>query len=98
MKFLYKLVKVAFVFMIVMTIFFVGLYLYAVSLPKINIDNVNNISIYDKENDIIFSGNGNKEWISLNNISNYLIDATISTEDKRFYNHPGFDILTPKLV
>ena len=93
MKFLYKLVKVAFIFMIVMTIFFVGLYLYAVSLPKINIDNVNNISIYDKENDIIFSGNGNKEWISLNNISNYLIDATISTEDKRFYNHPGFDIL-----
>ena len=49
MKFLYKLVKVAFVFMIVMTIFFVGLYLYSVSLPKINIDNVNNISIYDKE-------------------------------------------------
>lgn len=93
MKFLYKLVKVAFVFMIVITIFFVGLYLYAVSLPKININNVNNISIYDKENDIIFSGNGNKEWISLNNISNYLIDATISTEDKRFYNHPGFDIL-----
>ena len=68
MKFLYKLVKVAFVFMIVITIFFVGLYLYAVSLPKININNVNNIS-------------------------NYLIDATISTEDKRFYNHPGFDIL-----
>lgn len=93
MKFLYKLVKVAFVFMIVMTIFFVGLYLYAVSLPKININNVNNISIYDKENDIIFSGNGNKEWISLNNISNYLIDATISTEDKRFYNHPGFDAI-----
>lgn len=93
MKFLYKLVKVAFIFMITITIFFVGLYLYAVSLPKININNVNNISIYDKENDIIFSGNGNKEWISLNNISNYLIDATISTEDKRFYNHPGFDIL-----
>lgn len=93
MKFLYKLVKVAFVFMIVMTIFFVGLYLYAVSLPKININNVNNISIYDKEKDIIFSGNGNKEWISLNNISDYLIDATISTEDKRFYNHPGFDVL-----
>lgn len=93
MKFLYKLVKVTFIFMIAITIFFVGLYLYAVSLPKININNVNNISIYDKENDIIFSGNGNKEWISLNNISNYLIDATISTEDKRFYNHPGFDIL-----
>lgn len=93
MKFLYKLVKVAFVFMIVITIFFVGLYLYAVSLPKININNVNNISIYDKEKDIIFSGNGNKEWISLNNISDYLIDATISTEDKRFYNHPGFDVL-----
>ena len=93
MKFLYNLVKVTFVFMIIITIFFVGLYLYAISLPKININNVNNITIYDKENDIIFNGNGSKEWISLNNISDYLIDATISTEDKRFYNHSGFDIL-----
>lgn len=38
-------------------------------------------------------GNGTSEWIGLDNISNYLIDATISTEDKNFYDHFGFDFL-----
>lgn len=69
------------------------MYVYALSLPKIDINNINNVSIYDNNNELIFSGNGNKEWINLSNISNYLIDATLSTEDKRFYNHSGFDFI-----
>ena len=69
------------------------MYIYALSLPKIDINNINNITIYDNKEEIIFSGNGNKEWISLDKISSYLIDATISTEDKRFYSHPGFDFI-----
>ena len=71
----------------------IGLYIYALSLPKIDLNNLNNITIYDNKNEIIFNGNGSKEWISLNNISNYLKDATISTEDRRFYSHSGFDFL-----
>ena len=93
MKILRKLMMFLFVFSFIITIFVVGLYTYVISLPKIDINNINNLTIYDNKNNIIFSGNGNKEWISLENISPYLIDATISTEDKRFYNHPGFDFL-----
>ncbi len=93
MKLLKKFVYFIFVSCIVITIFFVGLYIYALSLPKIDINNINNVTIYDNKNEIIFNGNGNKEWISLKDISPYLIDATLSTEDKRFYTHPGFDFL-----
>ncbi len=35
----------------------------------------------------------NDKWIKLDNISPYLIEATISLEDKNFYNHKGFDYL-----
>ena len=69
------------------------MYIYAISLPKIDINNVNNITIYDNLETVIFSGNGNKEWINLENISDDLIDATLSTEDKRFYSHTGFDFI-----
>ncbi len=34
---------------------------------------------------------GRRTTVSLNEISPYLVAATIATEDKEFYNHPGFD-------
>jgi membrane peptidoglycan carboxypeptidase len=34
---------------------------------------------------------GRRTYVSLNQISPYLVAATIATEDKDFYNHPGFD-------
>ncbi len=92
-KFLKWIVRITYFFMLFITIISIGVYVYAISLPKIDINNINNITIYDGNENVIFSGNGNKEWISLNKISPYLIDATISTEDKRFYNHSGFDFL-----
>ena len=93
MKLLKKLLNITFIFYIVVTLFFVTLYIYVLTLPKIDINNVNNVTIYDSKNEVIFNGNGNKEWISLEDISPYLIDATLSTEDKRFYTHPGFDFI-----
>ena len=42
---------------------------------------------------MFFKGNESKEWVSLDNISSYLVDATIVTEDKNFYKHFGFDLL-----
>jgi len=85
--------KSTFILYIAITIIVIGMYIYAKSLPKIDINSVNNVTIYDDMEQVIFSGNGNKEWINLENISPYLIDATLSTEDKRFYNHSGFDFL-----
>lgn len=35
---------------------------------------------------------GRRTYVPLEKISPYLLAATIATEDKGFYNHPGFDI------
>lgn len=93
MKIFKRLIKVTFIFIVLVAFFLVGLYIYALSLPKIDINNVNNITLYDKNENMVFSGNGNKEWISIKEISPYLIKSTLYTEDKRFYKHPGFDFI-----
>lgn len=93
MKYFNFILKFTYIFSLAITIIVIGMYIYAINLPKIDINSVNNVTIYDNSEEVIFSGNGNKEWISLENISPYLIDATLSTEDKRFYSHPGFDFI-----
>lgn len=35
---------------------------------------------------------GRRTYVPLNRISPYLVAATIATEDKGFYSHPGFDL------
>ena len=35
---------------------------------------------------------GRRTYVSLDKISPYVVAATIATEDKDFYNHPGFDL------
>lgn len=71
---------------------YVGIYTYARFTPKLPIDSANSYYLYDKENNLISNGNS-KEWVSLDNISPHLINATISIEDKNFYKHQGFDFL-----
>lgn len=70
-----------------------GLYLYAKITPKLEIKSANAFLMYDNEEELFFQGNGNQEWISLDNISPYMKNATLSTEDKRFYDHYGFDFI-----
>lgn len=36
-------------------------------------------------------GGQNRYWVSLDDISKPLVEATVAVEDKRFYNHFGFD-------
>ena len=72
-------------------ILFSGLYFFIKLSPKLDLKKTNNIIIYDKDDNIFFKGNGDKEWISLKSIDKDLINATIATEDKRFYGHNGFD-------
>ena len=67
-----------------------GLYIYCLITPKIQISRNQSYYLYDNENEQIFN---NYSWVSLDDISPYLIDATLSTEDKHFYYHIGFDYL-----
>ncbi len=51
--------------------------------------------IYDREGNELYSladpNAGNRTYVTLDRISPQLINATIATEDARFYSHPGFD-------
>ena len=87
-----KILLKIFVFMcFFICLLFSLLYLFLKLSPKLDLKKANNVIIYDKDDNVIFKGNGDKEWISLKNIDKDLINATIATEDKRFYGHNGFD-------
>ncbi len=78
---------------IIFVITIVGCFLYVKLSPKVTINSANNISLYDINKTIYFKGNESKEWVDLDDISDYLIKSTIYTEDKNFYKHFGLDFL-----
>lgn len=89
-RFFYK----CFIFLFIVGVLAIaGLYSYAYFSPKLDIKNANQVYIYDSSEQLVYQGSGNSEWVSLDEISPYLIDAVISTEDKYFYKHKGFDVL-----
>ncbi len=53
--------------------------------------------ILDRNGDLLYEildpTAGRRTYIPLAKISPYLVAATIATEDKGFYDHPGFDVL-----
>ena len=69
----------------------IGIYLYCYITPKLDINKAQSYYLYDSDNNLIFDDS--EEWISLDKISPYLINATIYTEDKYYYKHLGFDYL-----
>ncbi len=71
----------------------IGLYAYCLFTPKIEITRNQSYYLYDNQDKLIFN---NYSWLNLNEISDALIDATLSTEDKYFYYHIGFDY--PRII
>ncbi len=53
--------------------------------------------ILDRNGNILYEmidpNAGKRTYVPLDRISPYLIAATIATEDKEYYNHPGFDLM-----
>lgn len=91
MKYIKKIIKL-FIFVILISLTAgLGIYGYQHISPKLEIKSANNISLYDNTGVLYFQGSGTNEWVSLNSISKNVINATISTEDKNFYKHFGFD-------
>ena len=91
MKIIKKIGKIIGIFILIIIIGMVGLYGYCYITPKMDINKSQSYYLYDNKEEMVF--NNNNKWISLDKISPYLIDATISTEDKHFYHHIGFDYL-----
>ncbi len=87
--------KVLIIFLIIIMFFialYCGIYIYAKLTPKLAIDGANGYYLYDSNNEL-YTGTASEDWISLDEISPELINATISIEDKNFYKHHGFDFL-----
>ena len=87
-KIITKIVKI---FGVLLGLFVLGnvcLYIYCLITPKIQITRNQSYYLLDNNNKQIFN---NYSWVELDDISPYLLDATLSTEDKHFYKHIGFD-------
>jgi 1A family penicillin-binding protein len=91
MKIVKKLIKYGSMFALFLVIVYIGIYVYAKMSGKVNIQSANSYSLYDSSGKI-FSGYNNN-WIKVDKVSKDLINATISIEDKNFYQHIGFDYL-----
>ena len=85
-----KIFKVIVISLIIFLTVYTSLYVIAKFMNKLEIKSANSFYIYDRFNNLI---DDSDSWVNINSISPYLIDATISIEDKHFYNHFGFDYL-----
>jgi membrane peptidoglycan carboxypeptidase len=71
--------------------------LVSIGLPDVHdLDKLNvaqSTTIYDREGNILYVKHGgeNREYITFENISKNIINATIAIEDDQFWNHSGFD-------
>ena len=90
MKILKKIGKFFVIFVLLFCFCFLGLYVYCLITPKIEITRNQSYYLYDNEGNLLFN---NYSWVELENISDNLIEATLSTEDKHFYYHVGFDFI-----
>ena len=87
-----KLGKLFGIVIIVLLLTYISIYVVAKLMPKLPINSANSFYLFDKNNELFTVGN-QKDLISLDEISPYVIDATLSVEDKNFYKHQGFDFL-----
>lgn len=90
MKFFKKMGKLMLIFLGLFVVGNLAMFGYCLITPKIQISRNQSYYLYDNKDEMIFN---NYSWVSLDEISPYLIDATLSTEDKHFYKHIGFDYL-----
>lgn len=64
---------------------------FCVGEPELNKDRY--IKLYDDQNKIFYQSinNYSGQYVSLENVNPYFLKAIVSIEDKRFYQHHGFD-------
>ncbi len=93
MKILKVLIKL-FIFGFTSFVFiYIGINIYALITPKLNITNNGTYYLYDQDDKLVYQGSSTSSWIDLENINDNLKNAVISIEDKNFYYHNGFDII-----
>jgi len=90
LKFILKITLFSFIAFIIC---YFGINIYAMITPKLNITNNGTYYLFDNKDQLVYQGSSTSSWVNIDDIDNKLIDATIAIEDKKFYDHFGFDIL-----
>ncbi len=72
---------------------YIGINIYAFITPKLNLTNTGTYFLFDNKDELIYQGSSTSSWAPLEKIDSKFIDAVISIEDKKFYQHKGFDLL-----
>jgi len=71
-----------------------GIYVFAFLLGAPDLNNEQNTVLYSEDGNAFGEEKGmeSRHWVSLDDMSPYLKEATIMIEDQRFYKHKGLDI------
>ena len=85
-----KILKITLLPFLIIVLGNIIFYVYCFLTPKLEINKSQSYYLNDNNSKLVL---GDNDWISLDKISDDLINATISTEDKYFYKHIGFDYL-----
>src|SRR5690606_17906047 len=95
MKKLLKITKFLFIFTLLVMIFFVSIFIIYSRRLDYKIPTILNVEVYDRNGELFLTlNNDNKQsYVKLDDIDQKIIDAFISIEDKKFYNHSGIDIV-----
>lgn len=91
MKILRYIKRFFIIILLLSPLLYLSTYIVAKIMPKLSIESANKLYIYDNNDTLV--DDLNDTWVELDNISDYIIKATISIEDKNFYKHSGFDYL-----
>lgn len=93
MKYIRALLFIGLFIAAIMLLFFIGILTYAKILGPPPLAVPQSTLYYANDGSVIGeSHNGQKRyWVSLDHISPDLVDATLSIEDRSFYEHNGFD-------
>ena len=97
-KIIYKINKIIRISLYISIIIFstitIGFIILANSLDY-TIPEIETIILYDKDNNeyLSYSNGKKKSYVKLEDINDYLIDAFISIEDKRYFDHTGLDFI-----
>ncbi len=92
MKLVKTLIKLGFFGIISFIICYIGINIYALITPKLNITNNGTYYLFDNQDNLVYQGSSTSSWVNIEDIAPNLKNAVIAIEDRKFYNHHGFDI------
>lgn len=92
----WRVFRVGIKLLVVIAIVLVAGITYAIFTPPVELSTNANITFLDDNDQIFAMGSEGNSWIPLAEISETVINATLSIEDRNFYRHAGFDV--PRIV